>query len=58
MIYRNYEISYDPPPIPMRGMDYNFAHVDFDGPEDHRCGCAASVDDAQSRIDEIEGEVE
>lgn len=54
MIYRGYEITYDP----LRGVDCNFAHLDpfFDGPEDHRYGCAASIDDAKAHIDEITDE--
>ena len=58
MIYRNFEITYDPPPIPMRGFDYTFSHVDFDGPEDHRCGVAGSIYEAKAFIDEIIEELE
>jgi hypothetical protein len=52
--YRGYVISYDPPPIPYRGGDFQFHHVDYDGPEDRRCGTAGSLADAHERIDEIE----
>lgn len=51
--YRNYNISYDPPPVPTRVWDYQFAHVDYDGPGDNRCGTAPSLEDAMRQIDEI-----
>jgi|APSaa5957512493_1039668.scaffolds.fasta_scaffold43243_3 hypothetical protein len=56
MIYRGYTISFDPKPIPYR--DFDFAHVDYDGPEDKRCGHGASVSDCQDQIDEIIYEAE
>jgi hypothetical protein len=48
MLYRGFLITYDPPPIPMRGFDYEFSHVDFDGPDDHRCGVAGSIYEAKA----------
>lgn len=51
--YRNYNISYDPPPVATRVWDYQFAHVDYDGPGDNRCGTAPSLEDAMRQIDEI-----
>ena len=53
MIYRGYTISFDPKPIPYRDFDFDFAHVDYDGPEDKRSGHGASVSDCQDQIDEI-----
>lgn len=52
-LYRDYKISYDPPPVPTRAWDYQFAHVDYDGPGDNRCGTATSLEDAKRQIDEI-----
>lgn len=53
MTYRDYKISYDPPPVPTRAWDYQFAHVDYDGPGDCRCGTAPSLEEAKRQIDEI-----
>lgn len=55
-LYRGYRISIDPKPIPDRGFDFDFAHIDYDGPGDKRCGNGASVSDCKDRIDEIEEE--
>jgi len=57
-IYRGYSISFDPKQIPYRDFDFNFSHVDYDGPEDKRCGNGASVSDCQDQIDEIIYEAE
>ena len=57
--YRGYHIYYDPPPIPIRTMDWHFAHDDFDGAPDsadHRAGSAASAKDCKHEIDEIEAD--
>lgn len=51
-----YTISYNPPPIPMRSCDYQFAHTDYDGPGDPRCGCAPCPELALEQIKEIEEE--
>lgn len=51
-LYRHCTITYDPPPIPYRGADYRWTHLDYDGPGDRRHGCAASVEAAQAEIDE------
>ena len=56
--YRNYNISYDPPPVSTRIWDYQFAHVDYDGPGDNRCGTAPSLEDAMRQIDEIISDAE
>ena len=55
--YRNYIITYDPPPIPTRQFDYQFVHDDYDGADDandRRAGHAESPDACRSAIDEIE----
>ena len=53
MIYRDFHIEYDPPPIGTRQFDYAFSHGDYDGPGDSRCGTAASFEQAKEFIDEI-----
>ena len=58
MIYRNYRIQYDPPPIPIRSCDYQFVHVDYDGPGDHRHGAASSLEMAKAEIDSMHCDVE
>jgi hypothetical protein len=59
--YRGWWIQYDPPPIPVRGMDWQYHHDDFDasweGEEDGYvgnglCGHAASLAEAMAEIDE------
>ncbi len=52
--WRGYEIRFDPPPIPDRRHDWAYAHRDYDGPPDPRCGRAASLEDACREIDELE----
>ncbi len=53
--YRGYRISYDPKPIPAScGVDWSFVHEDYDGPEDNRCGCAASAEACREEIDLLE----
>lgn len=52
MKYRNWQICYDPPPIPDRRYDYTVTHIDYDGPEDGRCFTAASIQEAKELIDE------
>lgn len=56
-------IHYDPPPIPVRNMDWSFTHEDYDasyeGPEDGWVsnglgGRGASVEDCKAQIAEIE----
>jgi hypothetical protein len=54
-MYRDYNIVLNQKPIPDRGHDWDFTHVDYDGPGDSRCGTAASVEGCKSEIDEIEG---
>ena len=50
--YRDFEISYDPPPIPARNCDWSYSHKDFDGPEDNRYGHAPSLEAAKAAIDD------
>ena len=45
-----YTISYNPPSIPQRSCDYQFAHDEYDGPGDPRCGCAPCPELALERI--------
>ena len=59
MRYGNWEISYNPPPIPFRGFDWQFSHKDFDGAEDacdDRHGAASSLEAALDWIDDWEEE--
>jgi hypothetical protein len=51
--YRDYLIQYAPPPIPDRRHDWQFAHKDYDGPGDRRCGDGRSIDDCKAQIDEL-----
>lgn len=58
--YRGWEIyPTDPvPPIPgWQAHAWTFCHKDYDGPEDGRCGTAASVAECRSEIDEREGDL-
>jgi hypothetical protein len=55
MRYRGYVIQHDPPPIPNRSHDWQFAHEDYDGAPDsgdHRIGTAPSLEEAKAGIDE------
>lgn len=55
--YRGYHIYYDPPPIPIRTMDWHYYHNDFDGAEDsgdNRCGSAASEEACRAEVDMLE----
>ena len=52
MKYRGYEITYNPPPLPTRSMDWEFVHEDFDG---DIVGNAASAEECKEEIDDIEG---
>lgn len=52
--YRNYKITYNPKPIPDRRHDWDFVHIDYDGPPDHRCGTSSSYEQAKRDIDLLE----
>jgi len=52
-------ISYDPPPIPTRSMDWHFRHDGFDGAPDafdYRAGHAASWGECVDQIRELEAD--
>jgi hypothetical protein len=51
--YRDYEITFNPPPIPSRACDWQYTHKDYDGPEDPRIGHAESLEAAKSDIDDL-----
>jgi len=52
IIYKEWIITHQPKPIPIRCHDYNAVHYQYDGPEDSRCFTAGSVEDAKRRIEE------
>lgn len=54
MRYGNYTITHNPKPIPTREHDYDYVHDDYDGPEDDRCGSAATLEACKEAIDELE----
>jgi hypothetical protein len=56
--YRGYEIRQnDFRAHPYWGkVAWTFAHKDYDGPEDNRCGFAETVEDCMSEIDDAEEE--
>ena len=53
----DWTITYDPPPIPIRDMDYCGVHEDYDGApdaNDNRCVRGASAQDVLEQIREME----
>ena len=52
MKYRDFNIEFIYPPIPLRSMDYSWSHEDYDGPEDNRIGLASSIEECKAAIDE------
>lgn len=57
--YRGFTITYDPPPIPDRDMDWRFFHDDYDGAPDAgdmRFGHGATAADCVRQIDEMLGD--
>ena len=54
-IYGDWTIRFDPPPIPIRTMDWTYSHKDYDG-ENQLYGYAGSVEECKADIDEIEAE--
>lgn len=63
VVFGKWTIEYDPPPIPSRSCDWNFAHEDYDasweGEEDGYVsnglgGYGASVADCKAQIRDIE----
>lgn len=54
VLYRNFIITYEPPPIPVRSMDWQWAHEDYDGAPDSydgRFGYSISLREAKADID-------
>lgn len=49
--YRRFNIYYDPPPIPIRIMDYHYAHDDYDV-DDDRYGNGPSIASCKLEIDQ------
>lgn len=52
--YRDWQIAYDPPPIPARTCDWQFWHNDYDGApdaNDNRSGHAPTLEQAKAEID-------
>ena len=54
--YKDWEITYNPKPIPVRIYDYEAIHKDYDGPEDCRCFTGDSVEFLKAEIDDWEDE--
>jgi hypothetical protein len=50
--YREFSLSFDPPPIPVRVCDWHAIHKDYDGPEDGRFFHGPSVSDLLAQIDD------
>jgi len=48
--YGDWDIYYDPPPIPDRSYDYSFMHKNLDGPGDNRYGYGESIHDCIQTI--------
>ena len=56
---KQYHIAYDPPPIPLRMHDWDWAAEDYDGAPDSgdcRCGTAESYLACVEQINELENE--
>lgn len=53
MLYRNFIITEDHPPIPTRAHDWNYRHEDYNGPEDQRWGTGSSLQDCKNAIDDM-----
>jgi|GEM_PF-1362400 len=52
--HRSYRIRYNPPPVPFRGFDWEWCHIDYDGPEDNRIGRSCSLEAAKEAIDDLD----
>jgi len=50
IVYRGFHIG----PYNLPYAKWEFAHVDYDGPEDNRCGTADSLEDCIDLIDVLE----
>lgn len=53
MNYKDFIISFDPLPVPILTMDWDWCHKDYDGPGDNRCGRASSEAAAKQAIDDF-----
>lgn len=59
MRYGSWIITYDPPPIPLRTLDWTYVHEDYDGAEDsgdRRLGYAPDIATCIVEINEIEAD--
>ncbi len=57
MKYRGYTIERIRPPVPSRSFDWAFAHEDYDGLDDPRCGYGPDPADCREQIDDLEDDV-
>jgi len=55
-----WHIAYEPKLfLPTREVDWVWWHDNYDGPEDHRCGCAASKADClEAILDYLDQDIE
>lgn len=53
-MYKECRIYFDPPPVGTRELDWQWAHKDFDGPEDFRSGFGPSIQACKDQIDYME----
>jgi len=56
--YRGCNIWFDPLPIPIRTMDWHWAHDGYDGPGDPRHGDGRSYEACVEHIDEVMDDLE
>ena len=52
MIYKDFEIEYVYPPIPVRDFDWSYCHIDELGEENVRGGFASTLEKVKKEIDE------
>ena len=57
MRYGKWTIVYNPKPIPVKGIDYDAVHDDYDGEDVSLCLIAGSFDEAKEMIDDLEDEL-
>lgn len=50
--HRGWHIEFVYPPIPIRTLDWQYSHPDYDGPGDPRCGSAPTLKAAKAAVDE------
>lgn len=58
-MYRNFRITYDPPPIPTRAFDWHATHDDYDGAPDgtdNRYFHGPTEDDVKAQVDDWHAE--